>query len=299
MSTITDDYPSRTSTHPSVLERKEPVVHHRAGTDAPGPASTHALEEFERDGFMVLDDLFSPGEVDSFLDELTRLGDDPQVKAGPEAILEPDSMALRSLFAVHRSSEIFADLAEDHRLVEVAEQILGSDVYVHQSRVNLKPALSGQEFFWHSDFETWHTEDGMPRMRALSASVALTDNTEFNGPLMLVPGSHRWFVSCVGETPEHHYETSLRRQEVGTPDPDTLRWLVERGGIVAPKARRGSVIVFDCNTMHASGVNLSPYPRSNAFFVYNSVENLVGPPFGAPAPRPEYIASRSTVTPLH
>jgi ectoine hydroxylase len=58
------------------------------------------------------------------------------------------------------------------------------------------------------------------------------------------------------------------------------------------------VILFDCNTMHASGVNLSPAPRSNAFFVYNSIENQVGPPFGPIAPRPEFLASREHIAPL-
>jgi ectoine hydroxylase len=298
MSTLVDHYPSRAGDTPSMTERREPVLHHPSGVEAPGPASREALAEFERDGFMVLDAVFSAGEVAAFRDELQALADDPAVRASEEAITEPGSGALRSLFAVHRSSEIFADLAADDRLVEVAEQILASRAYVHQSRVNLKPALHGQPFFWHSDFETWHAEDGMPSMRAVSASVALTDNTEFNGPLMLVPGSHRWFVSCVGETPDDHYRSSLKQQEVGTPDVDSLRELVERGGIVAPKATTGSVIVFDCNTMHASGVNLAPYPRCNAFFVYNSVENEPQEPFGAATRRPEFLASR-TVTPLH
>jgi ectoine hydroxylase len=298
MTTPVDHYPSRMADEPSIADRLDLVLHHPEGTAAPGPASAEALAELERDGFTVLESVFSAGEVEALLDELTTLGREHAVLHNEATITEPNGDAIRSVFAVHRTSEIFADVAEDPRLVDVAKQVLGSDVYIHQSRVNLKPALHGQPFFWHSDFETWHIEDGMPRMRAISASVALTDNTEFNGPLMLVPGSHRWFVSCVGETPDSHYETSLQRQEVGTPDGASLGWLVARGGIVAPKAERGSVILFDCNTMHASGVNLSPAPRSNAFFVYNSIENQVGPPFGPIAPRPEFLASREHIAPL-
>ncbi|MFP4511339.1 MAG: ectoine hydroxylase [Acidimicrobiales bacterium] len=298
MTTVVDAYPSRVANEPSVTERREPIIHHPAGTASPGPASHEALVEFERDGYMVMESLFSPDEMDACLDELNALSRDPEVRRRPETITEPDADAVRSVFAVHRTNQLFAELGRDRRLVEIAEQILGSDVYIHQSRVNLKPGLTGQPFFWHSDFETWHVEDGMPRMRAVSASVALTDNTEFNGPLMLIPGSHRWFVSCVGETPERHYETSLRRQEIGTPDADTLSWMVNQGGIVAPKAKRGSVIFFECNTLHASGVNLAPAPRSNAFFVYNSVENEIGQPFGPVDPRPEYLASRETITTL-
>src|SRR3546814_19751740 len=72
--------------------------------------------------------------------------------------------------------------------------------YIHQSRLNYKPGFKGKEFYWHSDFETWHVEDGMPRMRALSMSVLLAENTPHNGPLMLIPGSHQSFLTCVGET---------------------------------------------------------------------------------------------------
>ena len=88
----------------------------------------------------------------------------------------------------------------------MAEQLLGSRVYVHQSRINYKSGFDGKEFYWHSDFETWHAEDGLPRMRAVSASIALSDNTPLNGPLMLIPGSHRHFVACIGETPDDHYK---------------------------------------------------------------------------------------------
>ncbi|MFQ5599830.1 MAG: ectoine hydroxylase, partial [Candidatus Krumholzibacteriia bacterium] len=52
------------------------------------------------------------------------------------------------------------------------------------------------------------------------------------------------------------------------------------------------VVFFDCNAMHGSNGNITPYPRSNVFFVYNSVENALVEPFGGLEPRPEYIASR-------
>ena len=49
--------------------------------------------------------------------------------------------------------------------------------------------------------------------------------------------------------------------------------------------------------MHGSGNNITPYPRSNLFLVFNSVENTLVEPFAAARPRPEYIASRD-FTPL-
>ncbi|MFC6438537.1 phytanoyl-CoA dioxygenase family protein, partial [Novosphingobium resinovorum] len=158
----------------------------------------------------------------------------------------------------------------------------------------------GKAFYWHSDFETWHAEDGMPRMRALSMSVLLAENTPNNGPLMVIPGSQHVFIACVGETPVDHYRASLRKQEYGVPDEDTLAELAHRQGIVAPTGKPGTVIVFDCNTMHGSNGNITPFPRANAFLVYNAVSNRLEAPFAAATPRPDFIAARDVkpVTPV-
>src|SRR3546814_3951459 len=90
---------------------------------------------------------------------------DPSIGSLEEAITEPGSDAVRSIFRVHELSDMLGRLASDPRLIHVARQILGSEVYMHQSRANMKPGFKGKEFYWHSDFETWHVEDGMPRMR--------------------------------------------------------------------------------------------------------------------------------------
>ncbi len=52
----------------------------------------------------------------------------------------------------------------------------------------------------------------------------------------------------------------------------------------------GSAVLFDCNAMHGSSNNITPYPRTNLFVVYNSVDNSLTEPFVAPTPRPEFIA---------
>ena len=136
----------------------------------------------------------------------------------------------------------------------------------------------------------------MPNMRAVSCSILLTDNSEHNGPLMIMPGSHQYFISCIGETPANHYKKSLRKQEYGVPDPDSLRFLADQGGIRSMAAPAGSVVFFDCNAMHGSNSNISPYPRSNAFFVYNSVENTLNSPKYGLTPRPEHVATRDDFT---
>ena len=291
-----DIYQTRLSTKAALVKRQDPVIHSRDWNKSPVDHSV--VESFERDGFVVLEDVFSPEEVKRMRFTANQMREFPRSLADETVISEPDSGAVRSIFAIHRQSDDFDIVSRDPRLAELARFILGDEVYIHQSRLNYKPAFKGKEFYWHSDFETWHAEDGMPRMRALSMSVMLTDNHPQAGPVMFVPGSHKRFISCVGETPEDHYKASLKRQEVGVPDKDSIADMVQEGGIVAPAPKAGSVVIFDCNTLHASNGNITPFERMNAFFVFNAWSNRLRAPFAAQQSRPEHIAHRRVEAPL-
>ncbi|MEV2276388.1 ectoine hydroxylase [Nocardiopsis sp. NPDC049922] len=284
-----DEYPTRKANEPALLYRKDPTVW---GAAEDGPFSAGEISAYDQRGYAQVPALVSAREVSAFHAELDRLSSDRALREDERVIVEPTSNEVRSIFEVHRISKVFHDLVNDPRLVERARQILGSDVYVHQSRINYKPGFGGGSFYWHSDFETWHAEDGMPRMRAASVSISLTENFTHNGALMIMPGSHRTFVSCVGATPNDHYRASLRSQHVGTPDQDSLTMLSERHGIDVLTGQAGDATVFDSNCMHGSGGNITPYPRSNIFIVFNSVENACVKPFAASDPRPEFLSAR-------
>ncbi|MWA10283.1 ectoine hydroxylase [Streptomyces sp. BA2] len=284
-----DLYPTR-GTEEVLIERKDPVVWSEPGT--PGPIAADDLAGFERDGFLAIDQLITPDEVSVYHAELTRLIDDPTMRADERSIVEPRSQEIRTIFEVHKISELFKKLAADPRVVGRARQILGSDVYVHQSRINVKPGFGASGFYWHSDFETWHAEDGLANMRTVSVSIALTKNHDTNGGLMIMPGSHKTFLGCEGATPKDNYKRSLQMQDAGIPSDGTLTSLASDYGIRLFTGEAGSATWFDCNAMHGSGDNITPFPRSNVFIVFNSVENTAVEPFAAPVRRPEYIGAR-------
>lgn len=295
MSVTTDKYPSRTNGKACLMPRVDPVVHAPASARLLQHITADQVAQYERDGFLVLHDVFSAEEVQCFKEELERLRNDPVLRGSDGVIAEPGSGDVRSVFSVHTVSPVFQRLAADARLAEIAQGLLDDEVYIHQSRLNYKPGFRGKEFYWHSDFETWHVEDGMPSMRALSMSITLTENTPYNGALMLMPGSHKSYAVCTGETPDNHFKDSLRKQEYGVPEDDILSLLRERHGLVGAIAKPGSVIVFDCNVMHGSNSNITPDPRSNVFFVYNALSNRVVEPFCNKPPRPEFIGTRQHV----
>ncbi|MEU8959664.1 ectoine hydroxylase [Streptomyces sp. NPDC048518] len=284
-----DLYPTR-GAEEVLIERKDPVVWSEPG--AAGPITAGDLAGFERDGFLAIDQLITPDEVSVYHAELERLINDPTMRADDRSIVEPRSQEIRSIFEVHKISELFGRLAADPRVVGRARQILGSDVYVHQSRINVKPGFGASGFYWHSDFETWHAEDGLPNMRTVSVSIALTKNHDTNGGLMIMPGSHKTFLGCAGATPKDNYKRSLQMQDAGIPSDETLTHLASDHGIRLFTGEAGSATWFDCNAMHGSGDNITPYPRSNVFIVFNSVENPAVEPFSAPVRRPEYIGAR-------
>lgn len=296
MKVATDYYPSRASTPVDPIPRVEPVVY--AQGQYAHALSSAQLRSYEENGFIVLHQLLDAAEVQRYTEDLNQLLTRRDLVGQPGTITEPGSQAIRSLFKVHEHSALVQQLVHDPRLLNVARQLLGSEVYIHQSRANFKPGFAGQSFYWHSDFETWHVEDGMPSMRALSCSVLLTDNNACNGPLMLIPGSQRLFIPCLGETPDMHYKQSLKNQEYGVPAQQHIARLVEQGGLEMVQAKAGSVIVFDCNTLHASANNLSPWARSNLFMVYNSVHNTLKSPKYGLNPRPDYLAARQAVQAL-
>jgi len=240
-------------------------------------------------------------EADTLYHRAASAANGDKVTLTSRSVTEPQREgappAVRSVFAPHRTSLLINRAQRDSRMVDAARQILDDDIFIHQSRVNFQRAIHGTGFFWHSDIETWMSEDGLPQPRALSQVILLSRNRATNGALMVVPGSHRFWASCPGETPEANWETSLKAaQQYGTPTGEQLETLVGAFGINYAEGEPGDVLMFDCNTLHASANNLSPEGRCNVFGVFNAASNrAVGDrPPAASTFRPEHIASRET-----
>jgi ectoine hydroxylase len=291
---VQDRYWTREGDYWEIADREDPVVW---GDADEGPLTKTEVNEFERKGFLVKESLLDDDEVRRIYAEARRMARDYD-KERPDVVTEPESNEVRSIFRVHVRNYLSSAVASDRRIAGVAEQLLGSDVYIHQSRINFKPGFAGNKFYWHSDFETWHEEDGMPRMRALSASILLTENYPFNGSLMLIPGSHKKFVRCPGQTPRDNHKQSLKRQRVGVPPQEAIEQLAEEHMIEQATGDAGSVLFFDCNVLHGSSGNMTPYARPNLFYVYNSTKNKLQQPFNGMEPRPSYLAEREHVSPV-
>jgi len=292
---IMDSYPSRQGSS-AWQPRCDPVVW---GSENAGPLKQKQLDTFDRDGFVILRSVFSTEEVEA----ISAAIDDMAANDRENGMLtfEAGTNDLRSLFDLHRlpPSSILRRFANEGRLVEPAKQILGSDVSVFQSRVNFHKAMKAKGFGWHSDFETWHTEDGMPRLRAMSAAVMLNDFFPQNGCLMVIPGSHKHFIASAEPNSEGQHEEKLRVASLErSPDITSMHKLVDQSvdkrGIEYCTGKVGDVVLFDANLMHGSHQNMTPFNRNSLFVVFNSLQNRIVDPkaFGGIAARPESLATR-------
>ena len=96
------------------------------------------LEQFDREGYLFLPNLFSTEEA-TFL------------KGEAEAIYQQDrqevwrekSGVARTAFAAHQYNEGFRRLGSHPRLIEPVEQLLDGQVYMHQYKVNAKAPFDG------------------------------------------------------------------------------------------------------------------------------------------------------------
>jgi ectoine hydroxylase-related dioxygenase (phytanoyl-CoA dioxygenase family) len=262
--------------------------------------TTEQLRSYEDKGFVLLLECFSQAEVAVLKAELPRVF----AEDSPRRVVEKEGGVVRSVYGTHQWNEVFLRLTRHPRIVEPAMQILNSDVYVYQFKINAKTAFAGDVWEWHQDYIFWQKEDGMPSARVTNAVVFLDEVTEFNGPLFLISGSHKEGVIDVPardklnsarlERPLPYRDSSdwisdLTADLRYSLDQDVVAKLVNRHPIVAPKGPSGSVLFFDSNLVHGSANNISPFDRVIVLVSFNSVENV--PALGSD-PRPDFLVSR-------
>ena len=233
--------------------------------------------QFEAQGYVMLPGLFAPSEVDA----LRRAAADVYAMDRQEVVREKDGKTARTAFAAHTYHETFRRLGRHPRLIEPVRQLLDGPVYMHQYKVNAKAAFDGDVWQWHQDYGTWARDDAMPEPRAMNIAVFVDEVSEFNGPLWLIPGSHREGVFEAG------HDLATTSYPLWTLDHAKVAELCEAGGIVSAKGGPGTVLMFHGNLVHGSPPNMSPWGRTVVYLSLCHVDNHI-----RQFKRPEWIAHR-------
>ncbi len=225
--------------------------------------SDEQIRRFERDGFLLLPNLFSPREVELMRSALTPVFEQTE----PANIREKQSGEVRTAMGLHLRSSVYAKLVRHPRLLDPAFQILGDRLYAQQVKVNVKAAFEGEAWQWHYDFATHRHEDGVVQPLALNLHVFLDDVREFNGPLYFIPGSHRHVP------PAAELDTVSTSYPLWVVDRASVTRLVDAHGIVSATGPAGTVLIFGDCLVHASPPNLSPWGRRIFSLIVNPVDN--------------------------
>jgi len=239
--------------------------------------SQEQIAEFEVEGYLFLPGAFTPAEAAVLAHEVPGVF----AQEREEVWREKDGTAVRTAFAAQTYNEAFGRLGRHPRLVEPVRQLLDGDIYMHQFKINGKEAFDGDVWQWHQDYGTWARDDLMPEPRAMNIAVFLDPVNEFNGPLMFIPKSHQGGKLDAG----HDLETTS--YPLWTLDRETVTDLVNRGGMVAPMGKAGSMLLFHCNLVHASPGNISPWNRTIVYLSLCHVDNHI-----RRFKRPAWIAHR-------
>lgn len=243
---------------------------------------------YERDGYFVQHDALSQEAVEDLLACTLTF----QTQSRPGHVLEKDGRTHRAFHGCHLYDDTYRALIRAPQFLTPAEQLLRDKVYIHQLKVNVKQAFSGEMWPWHQDYIYWRNEDNIPTSNIVSVMIFLDDIDEFNGPLFFIPGSH--VIGCV-DTPKaadapEGWEGNVSASLTYQIDASLVTRLVHAGGMFSATGKKGTAVWFHGNLVHASPPNISPHDRRIVILTYNAINNI---PVSQPQNlRPEFLNGR-------
>lgn len=239
------------------------------------------VHEYQDRGWTVVDDVFSTDEVAVMEHAALNVMERPGPEVGREADGSP-----HVCWGMHLFDERLGALVRHPALVGPTKELLGSDFFVHQSRINMKQT-NGSIVAWHQDFGTYHRVDGVPEPRGIMIAVFLDDVTHVNAPLLAVPGSHKeGLVSTAQVDPSSPDFEAVSKYRYDITD-ETMARLVDEHGLETITGTAGSVLFMDMTVVHGSSVNISPLRRLLLYVNVCPTDNR-----GETYERPEYYAAR-------
>lgn len=204
------------------------------------------IEQFWRDGFLVVDDLFSGDEVEALRSACLSPLDQQWKTAGH---------TVHSLGITQRHPA-FLELARDARIVNRLKTLIGPDIQLQHSKLAAQAAQKGKGGFgWHQDFAFFpHTNTDL-----VAVMIMLDDATPQNGCMNMVRGSHT--LGVLNHTDEEGLYTGTCREPL---------WEQQPENVAAITPRAGGISLHHCLTLHGSGPNISGDPRRGIVFQYRA-----------------------------
>jgi ectoine hydroxylase-related dioxygenase (phytanoyl-CoA dioxygenase family) len=211
------------------------------------------VETYRRDGVIVVAEVLDGetlGQVRQVIAELVAGA--AEVTEHTEIYdLEPghtrENPRVRRIKTPHKVHPIFNEIVRSAPVIDILKKLIGPNLRLHGSKLNMKSAQYGSPVEWHQDWAFYpHTNDDV-----LAIGVLLDDCDLANGPMLVTPGTHK------AEVWNHHGEDGCF---AGLIDPDLVSGEIERA--VPCMGKAGSMSFHHVRALHGSAQNTSDRPRN-------------------------------------
>ncbi len=220
------------------------------------------IEEYNEIGAIVVPDVLTPEEVRTLSEVTGEFVQRARGLTGHTAIYDledshsADNPRVRRIKAAHLHDPAYAALSRHPKIIAVLQALWGPDIRFDTAKLNMKCAGFGASVEWHQDWAFYpHTNDTLA-----AVGVSFDDMAMENGPLMIIPGSHK------GPTFDHHAEGVF----CGAMDPENRD--VDYSKAIALTGKAGSITVHHVRAVHGSAPNISARDRRLMLFQYRAAD---------------------------
>lgn len=236
--------------------------------------NTDQVRQFRQDGYLLLRGMVSAAQCDRMRavtqDHLRRTVPPIEFEAevgypgAPASLDAPGGQTARRLRDAYHRDACFREWASAPELVTILSQLLEEEiclVLAHHNCVMTKHPDYGTATGWHRDIRYW----SFLRNELITVWLALGEETEHNGGLQFIPGSHRLMVQ-----PEQ-----LDKLDFLRPDLPQNQALFAQG--ITPTLHKGDVVLFHSGLFHAAHRNETEDVKMSVAFAYRGKSNLPQP----------------------
>jgi ectoine hydroxylase-related dioxygenase (phytanoyl-CoA dioxygenase family) len=209
------------------------------------------ITSYRDQGYLVIEDALEPAQLQKlqevtydFIEQSRAASESNEVFDLDEghSADRPRLTRIKQPVARH---PIFWEILRSERITGFLKPLLGPDIRLGNSKLNTKAPGGGAAVEWHQDWAFYpHTNDDL-----LAIGLLLEDTGDVNGPLMVIPGSHK------GPMLDHHANGVF----CGAIDPQDR--LFEKDKAVTLTGKAGTMTIHHARTLHGSAPNHSDRAR--------------------------------------
>lgn len=221
--------------------------------------TSEQVKEYKEDGYTVFHGFLSSSEVENLLADIEAISAPATLAHHDASRLEmepnqgPEGRSVRRIYEPCTYYPRFRSLSESEKLLDVAEQLVGPNLLLHYSKINMKPPRIGSVVEWHQDL----TYYPLTNSDSVTVLFYLDDADCMNGCLRVIPKLHR-------KPPLDHTLNGFFQGRVTQ--------AVDDSNAVFLEGMAGSAIFMHCLTPHASAPNTSAKSRRTLILSYRAAD---------------------------